>query len=95
MYIVGMASICYVYVAEISDADHRGLLSSLGPVFVSLGVLIVYYLGYALDWHAVSIASALLALFTFSTVHFLPETPAWLVSHHRVPQVRFYPLKNV
>ncbi|KAL1123359.1 hypothetical protein AAG570_002444 [Ranatra chinensis] len=87
-FAIGMASTCYVYVAEVSLPSQRGLLSALGPVFVSLGVLIVYYLGYALDWHACAVACALVALLSFSVIHLLPETPAWLASKRRTSQAR-------
>lgn len=45
-----MAAACYVYVAEISPPEHRGFLSAFGPVFVSLGVLLVYSFGYLFSW---------------------------------------------
>ncbi|XP_075227470.1 facilitated trehalose transporter Tret1-like isoform X2 [Lycorma delicatula] len=77
---IGMASACYIYVAEISLPDHRGFLSAFGPIFVSLGVLIVYSLGYLLKWQAVSAVCAGVAVLSFAAMHLVPESPSWLVS---------------
>lgn len=79
----GMASTCYVYLAEISLPSERGMLASLGPVFVSFGVLLVYLLGYLMDWHIASIVCAVTAAFSFVIIYFLPETPPWLASKGR------------
>lgn len=73
-----MSSACYVYVAEISLPDDRGYLSAFGPVFVSLGVLIVYSLGYIVSWQYTSAACAIVALVGFAAMHAVPETPSWL-----------------
>ncbi|XP_073992471.1 trehalose transporter 1-like protein isoform X2 [Rhodnius prolixus] len=77
-FAIGMGSTCYVYLAEISQPAERGMLASLGPVFVSFGVLLVYLFGYILDWHLVSVACAAIAAFSLIIIYFLPETPPWL-----------------
>ncbi|XP_072159152.1 facilitated trehalose transporter Tret1 isoform X2 [Bemisia tabaci] len=77
---IGMASACYVYVAEISQPEHRGILSSTGPVFVSLGVLIVYSLGSLCSWQFVSAVCAAAAMLSFSAMQLVPESPYWLAS---------------
>ncbi|KAI5692560.1 hypothetical protein M8J75_008109 [Diaphorina citri] len=75
---IGMSSACYVYVAEICLPNDRGYLSAFGPVFVSLGVLIVYSLGYIVTWQYTSAACAVVALVGFAAMHAVPETPSWL-----------------
>lgn len=76
-----MSSCCYVYVAEISTPSSRGFLSAIGPVFVSLGVLIVYCLGYVTDWKAIAFVCASTALLTFAATLILPESPSWLAAN--------------
>lgn len=83
-----MASTCYVFIAEISLPSERGMLASLGPVFVSFGVLLVYLLGYLMDWHLASIVCAVTAVISFALIYFLPETPPWLVSKGKVERAR-------
>uniref|UniRef100_A0A8D9DTT1 Facilitated trehalose transporter Tret1 n=1 Tax=Cacopsylla melanoneura TaxID=428564 RepID=A0A8D9DTT1_9HEMI len=77
---IGMGSSTYVYVSEISLPAYRGLFASLGPVFVSLGVLFVYYMGYMLHWHIVCYFCAVSACISFIVVSFMPETPSWYAS---------------
>ncbi|KAI5709670.1 hypothetical protein M8J75_002218 [Diaphorina citri] len=77
---IGMGSSTYVYVSEISLPAYRGLFASLGPVFVSLGVLFVYYAGYMLHWQIVCYFCAATACISFIIVTFMPETPAWYAS---------------
>lgn len=77
----GMASSCYVYVAEISTPSTRGFLSAIGPVFVSFGVLIVYSLGYIINWKAIAFVCAAVAVLTFAATLFVPESPSWLATN--------------
>jgi len=79
-----MSSACYVYVAEVSLAKHRGVLSAFGPIFVSVGVLIVYSLGSIMPWQIVAILCALTSLLSFLAVNLTPESPSWLASKGRV-----------
>ncbi|KAK9505293.1 hypothetical protein O3M35_009383 [Rhynocoris fuscipes] len=79
-FAIGMGSTCYVYLAEVSQPDQRGVLASLGPVFVSFGVLLVYLFGYFLDWHLVSVVCSATAAFSLIIIYFLPETPPWLAN---------------
>lgn len=82
-FAIGMASTCYIYLAEISLPSERGMLASLGPVLVSFGVLLVYLFGYLMDWHYASIVCAGTAAFSFFLIYFLPETPPWLAKKRR------------
>ncbi|XP_066905316.1 facilitated trehalose transporter Tret1 isoform X1 [Halyomorpha halys] len=79
-FAIGMASTCYVYLAEISLPSERGMLAALGPVFVSFGVLLVYLFGYMMEWHISTVVCAATAAFSFFIIYFLPETPPWLAS---------------
>lgn len=77
---IGMGAVCYVYVAEISLPQHRGFLSAFGPIFVSLGVLLVYSFGYLFSWKIASAACAGFALLSGAVIAFIPESPTWLMS---------------
>lgn len=83
---LGMSSSCYVYVAEISTPTSRGFLSAIGPVFVSLGVLIVYCLGYVTDWKVIAYVCSATAVLTFIATLFLPESPSWLATNGSVKE---------
>lgn len=80
----GMSSACYVYVAEVSLAKYRGVLSAFGPICVSIGVLIVYSLGSIIPWQMVSILCALTSFLSFMLVNLTPESPSWLASRGRI-----------
>ncbi|KAJ9584396.1 hypothetical protein L9F63_021265, partial [Diploptera punctata] len=83
---VGMATASYVYVAEICQAEYRGTLSASGPVHVSLGVLLIYILGFIAPWQRVAAICTLCALFSFIAMCAVPESPPWLASHGRVTE---------
>jgi len=82
-FFAGMATASYVYVAEISQADQRGILSASGPVHVSLGVLSVYILGFIAPWQKVAALCTLCALLSFIAMCAVPESPPWLASQGR------------
>ncbi|KAG8227746.1 hypothetical protein J437_LFUL007536 [Ladona fulva] len=86
---VGMATSSYLYVAEVSGAQLRGTLCASGPVFVSIGVLLVYVAGAFTNWTTVAALScAASALAYLAATAILPETPPWLVSKGRTAEAR-------
>lgn len=84
--IAGMATASYVYVAEISQAQHRGTLSATGSVHVSFGVLTVYILGFIAPWQRVAALCTLCALFSFIAMCAVPESPPWLAANGKVTE---------
>ncbi|XP_075223825.1 facilitated trehalose transporter Tret1-like [Lycorma delicatula] len=75
---VGMGATCYVYVAEITRPDDRSLMLMFGPSFVSLGILIIYSLGYIVHWKISAMFSFACCVVGCLLLQFIPETPVWL-----------------
>ncbi|XP_058800442.1 facilitated trehalose transporter Tret1-like isoform X2 [Phymastichus coffea] len=83
------ASPAVVYITEVARPELRGSLVSLGPTLASLGILLVYLMGWLLHWRTVawvSIAYVVLPVFLIQFV--VPESPVWLVSKARLEQAR-------
>ncbi|XP_054278714.1 facilitated trehalose transporter Tret1-2 homolog [Macrosteles quadrilineatus] len=85
---IGMGAACYVYVAEISLPEHRGFLSAFGPIFVSLGVLLVYSFGYMFSWQVASAVCAVFAGISAFVMSLIPESPSWLLAHSKEKKAR-------
>lgn len=76
----GMSTVSYIYVAEITTPEKRGVLSALGPGLVSTGIFIVYSLGAFVHWRKVAAICAGVSLLTPFLMYFVPESPLWLAS---------------
>lgn len=79
-----MSTATYIYVAEISTPDIRGILAGVGPALVSLGIFLVYVLGSYLHWKTVATICAAMSIITPILMQFAPESPLWLASKGRV-----------
>lgn len=75
-----MSTVSYIYVAEITTPEKRGVLSALGPGLVSTGIFIVYFLGAFVHWRKVAAICAGVSLLTPFLMYFVPESPLWLAS---------------
>lgn len=76
-----MSSACYTYVSEISSPQRRGIFQALGPVSASTGILTTYVLGYFMCWWKVAYCSVIFSVFSFTSMHFMPESPAYLAKN--------------
>ncbi|VZI13896.1 unnamed protein product [Fusarium fujikuroi] len=85
---VGAASfVVPLYIAEIAPAAHRGRLVTLNIMFITLGQVIAYVVGWAFStyghaetgWRWMVGLGALPAIVQGSMIAFMPETPRWLV----------------
>ncbi|XP_062528207.1 facilitated trehalose transporter Tret1-2 homolog isoform X3 [Bombyx mori] len=79
-FTIGMSTVSYIYVAEITTPEKRGVLSALGPGLVSTGIFIVYSLGAFIHWRKVAAICAGVSLLTPFLMYFVPESPLWLAS---------------
>ncbi|XP_055676812.1 facilitated trehalose transporter Tret1-2 homolog isoform X1 [Lutzomyia longipalpis] len=72
-----------VYIAEIAEPNLRGALIGAPFFAYSIGILIIYGLGYALHWRDVAWCAIILPVTAFIAIIFAPESPTWLVRHNR------------
>lgn len=73
----GMTTVAIVYVSEISHADYRSFLLGFNSVFYSVGILLVYMIGFAVTWVTTSLIFSVLCVFTCVLLMPLPESPYW------------------
>lgn len=82
---VGAASfVTPLYIAELAPAAHRGRLVTMNILFVTLGQVVAYAVGWALSeraagWRWMVGLGALPAALQSALVFLMPETPRWLV----------------
>lgn len=94
---VGAASfVTPMYIAELAPAAHRGRLVTMNSIFVTLGQVVAYLVGWAFaeygsrptGWRwMVGLGAAPAALQTV-LVLFMPETPRWLLRAGRADEAR-------
>ncbi|EYB24894.1 hypothetical protein SNK05_007256 [Fusarium graminearum] len=89
---VGAASfVVPLYIAEVAPAAHRGRLVTLNIMFITLGQVIAYIVGWAFStysspatgWRWMVGLGALPAVLQGGMIAFMPETPRWLVKAGR------------
>ena len=99
--IVGMAVgagsfVAPLYISELSPAPFRGRLVTLNVLFVTLGQVVAYIVGWAFvqwgnentGWRWMVGLGALPAGVQFLVMLFMPETPRWLVQVDRADEAR-------
>lgn len=69
-----------MYLGEISDPQIRGFLSSLCPVFVVMGILMINILGIYLPIHQAAAMACAVPLIMFCTFCWMPESPVLLMA---------------
>ncbi|KAG5920573.1 hypothetical protein E4U42_006154 [Claviceps africana] len=94
---VGAASfVVPLYIAELAPASHRGRLITASVLFISLGQVVAYVLGWALStygsrdtgWRWMVGLGAMPAALQAAVVFLMPETPRWLVRVGRSREAR-------
>ncbi|CAH2261871.1 facilitated trehalose transporter Tret1-like [Pararge aegeria] len=71
------------YVGEISDPSIRGALCTVTQFFVSVGILIMFFLGTIVDWRSAALICLIAPIASMLMVTFAPETPVWLLTRNR------------
>lgn len=94
---VGAASfVTPLYIAELAPAAHRGRLVTMNILFVTLGQVVAYIIGWAFTeygsketgWRWVVGLGAAPAALQSVLVLLMPETPRWLVKTGRTDEAR-------
>ncbi|XP_057322645.1 facilitated trehalose transporter Tret1-like isoform X1 [Microplitis mediator] len=84
-FATGLGSIAApVYVSEIAAPKYRTSLTAATNVFISFGILLIYFFGYIIpnNWRLVSAVVVILPIFSMtSIIFFLPESPRWLLTN--------------
>jgi SP family myo-inositol transporter-like MFS transporter 13 len=94
---VGAASfVVPLYIAELAPAAHRGRLVTMNIVFITLGQVVAYIVGWIFGeygstetgWRWMVGLGAVPAALQTAIVLFMPETPRWLVKAGRSSEAR-------
>ncbi|HWW83545.1 MAG TPA: sugar porter family MFS transporter [Vicinamibacterales bacterium] len=85
---IGLASgTVPVYISEVSSAEDRGWQVSLFQLAITVGIVLAYFVDYALAsreaWRAMFGIAVIPAVFFAAGMYFLPESPRWLVKSGR------------
>lgn len=93
-FAVGGASfVVPIYISELSPSAFRGKLVTLSVLFITLGQVVSYLIGYGLSmqsggWRWMVGLGAVPALLQFGLMFTLPESPRWLVKAGNIPEAR-------
>ncbi|KAG5974842.1 hypothetical protein E4U55_008007 [Claviceps digitariae] len=94
---VGAASfVVPLYIAELAPASYRGRLVTANVMFISLGQVVSYVIGWAFStygsqdtgWRWMVGIGAIPAALQAAVIFLMPETPRWLVKAGRSGQAR-------
>lgn len=72
-----------MYLGEIAEPAIRGLLSSLCPVFVVLGILSINILGIYLPIDISAFVACSIPIIMFTTFIWMPESPVLLLAKNQ------------
>ncbi|KAF3930621.1 hypothetical protein ABW19_dt0205515 [Dactylella cylindrospora] len=95
-FIVGLgvgagSAVVPMYITELSPAHLRSRLNTLNTVFITLGQIVAYLIGYwyshtPFGWRPMFLLGGVPAAIQIVLLFFLPESPRWLVQHGHVNQ---------
>ena len=70
-----------IYVAEISQPQHRGVLTAITIPSMALGTLISYCLGYIITWNFIAIIGAVIPVVLIPGLLMISNSPQWYLKH--------------
>merc|ERR550539_148727 len=73
----GYSPSIWVYVAEIAQPQHRGILSAITMPALATGTLLAYCLGAIIDWHFVAVIGAAIPLILIPGLLLISDSPYW------------------
>ena len=73
-----------VYTAETVHPKIRNNLTILPSIFVGLGMLFVWIIGYLVTWRITAYILALPNILIFLSLLLLPESPYWLIEANKI-----------
>ncbi|KAK6335696.1 hypothetical protein TWF696_002460 [Orbilia brochopaga] len=95
-FIVGLgvgagSAVVPLYITELSPAHLRSRLNTLNTVFITLGQIVAYLIGYwysrtPFGWRPMFLLGGVPAAIQIGLLFFLPESPRWLIQHGHVEQ---------
>ncbi|EWC45318.1 hypothetical protein DRE_00717 [Drechslerella stenobrocha 248] len=95
-FIVGLgvgagSAVVPLYITELSPAHLRSRLNTLNTVFITLGQIVAYLIGYwysstPFGWRPMFLLGGVPAAVQIGLLFFLPESPRWLVQHGHIDQ---------
>ncbi|MBS0585108.1 MAG: sugar porter family MFS transporter [Verrucomicrobia bacterium] len=96
---VGIASVVIpLYLAEMAKAERRGAVIALFQLCVTFGIFLAYLvnLGIAADgnWKMPFQIALLLSCIGGASLFFIPESPLWLLLHHREKEAKKILVEN-
>ncbi|XP_043279052.1 facilitated trehalose transporter Tret1-like isoform X2 [Venturia canescens] len=91
-FATGLASTpACVYLAEISIPRYTAMLTTCSSLFISIGIMLIYFLGFIIkdDWRMVAVASVIVpTLSAVLALAVMPESPRWLLTKGREEEAR-------
>ena len=81
------------YISELSPSTHRGRLVTMSILFVTVGQMVAYIVGWRLStlshgWRWMVGLGAIPAIVQFTFLFFMPETPRWLMKAGKTESAR-------
>eukprot|EP00111_Clytia_hemisphaerica_P018601 TCONS_00055008-protein len=81
---VGVGSLAVpMYIAEVASARLRGGLGSINQFAITIGILMVYLVGYCLSWRWAAIIPVMLSALMVLLMSLMPESPRWLLANNK------------
>ena len=77
-----------LHLEEMADPRLRGTLSACIPLTYSIGVMLIYLLGFNIGWKKSAGLGAGIALINLVGYSLLHESPVWFVRNNRISDAR-------